>query len=895
MTTRNRAFAPLSAILMCSFSISVVSEPATAAAVAFTNFRGAWVPTTSYGAGAVVTYNGASYFSLVANTGIKPSSNSVDWAILDAPGTLADVFGNTADGIGALSVITGGGTNSNGNTAYGFNALNKNTTGSNNTASGANALLNNTTGTSNTASGLGALYSNTTGVSNTAFGISALSNNTTGGYNVAVGYLAGYNLTTGSNNIDLWNVGVAAESGTIRIGTVGTHTNAYFAGIKTSLTTDVSALPVVVDTVTGQLGTGSLVMGPVGPQGVPGATGAKGTTGATGAMGPAGTNGTVGPTGASGSTGPAGPPGATGPQGLPGLSGSTGSQGPVGPAGVLTDANDNTNAGLNALIGISGGANNSAFGTRAMQSNQIGSRNTAVGQESLFADSNGWDNSALGFRALFNTTGNRNTAIGWGAGENYTTGSYNISIGNPGVAGESNTIRIGDPAAAGGPAASQTAAFIAGIVGNDLSATGVPVVVTASGQLGTGALLTGPAGLQGPQGPQGVPGSAGPQGPQGSQGVPGSSGPAGPAGLNGAMGPAGPPGQTGAMGLQGAMGVQGVQGATGATGPSGVLSDANGNTFGGTSAPNITGIGNTAFGQSALPNDTTGGNNQAFGESALQNNSTGNGNSAFGTASLQANTTGVGNAAFGGALNFNTTGSFNIGIGQNSGYLLTTGDYNIDIGNYGVADEGHTIRIGDPKNQTFVFIAGINNQTVAGAAVLVDPNTGQLGVISSSRRFKEDIQPMANTSDRLLQLRPVQFRYKKPDTKGEKPIQYGLIAEEVAEVFPELVVLNKDGQPETVAYHLLPAMLLNELQKEHAQNQLHTQQLTAQEKLIHDQEDKIAMLQAQAAEVHSLKARLADVERVTALLAKMNGGDWLTVQAVAQRAVDSGQTTVAAR
>jgi hypothetical protein len=144
---------------------------------------------------------------------------------------------------------------------------------------------------------------------------------------------------------------------------------------------------------------------------------------------------------------------------------------------------------------------------------------------------------------------------------------------------------------------------------------------------------------------------------------------------------------------------------------------------------------------------------------------------------------------------------------------------------------------------------------------------------------------MADASDRLLQLRPVQFKYKKPNANGEKPIQYGLIAEEVAEVIPELVVTNKDGQPETVAYHLLPAMLLNELQKEHGQ-------LKADEKVIHDQAQQIAKLQAQASEVEALEARLKDLERITTLLAKMSGGYGVTVQKASRRVVDSAPLEV---
>ena len=391
--------APLSALFVSIFLIFAVSLPAMAAApinYAMT-FYGPWSSSTSYKPGYVVTYFGASYLCLVANSGIKPPSNTTDWAILDAPGTLVDASGDTAEGTGALSVNTGsqntafGGaalqknttgtdntavgfdaliSNTTGasNTAYGTLALYSNTTGSNNTVSGVGALYSNTTGASNTAygalalfsnttgfndtaSGLGALQNNTTGVSNTAYGVTALyfntignsntaygdnalQNNTTGYNNVAVGFDAGTFLTTGNNNIDIGNNGVAADSGTIRIGAVGSQTNAYFAGIKANLTSDPSARPVVVDTVTGQLGTGSLVMGPVGPQGPPGAMGATGAPGATGATGAKGATGDAGATGPAGPTGPAGAIGVAGPTGAPGPTGPAGSTGATGPAGA---------------------------------------------------------------------------------------------------------------------------------------------------------------------------------------------------------------------------------------------------------------------------------------------------------------------------------------------------------------------------------------------------------------------------------------------------------------------------------------------------------------------------------------------------------------------------------
>ena len=143
---------------------------------------------------------------------------------------------------------------------------------------------------------------------------------------------------------------------------------------------------------------------------------------------------------------------------------------------------------------------------------------------------------------------------------------------------------------------------------------------------------------------------------------------------------------------------------------------------------------------------------------------------------------------------------------------------NIAIGNRGVAGEASTIRIGDSL-QTRTFIAGIFGIVtgVNDAATVVIDSNGQLGTISSSRRYKEEIHDMAAASERLLSLRPVTFRYKKAFEGGDKPMQFGLIAEEVAEVFPELVVYNDDGTPEAVKYRLLSTLLLNELQKQGAE------------------------------------------------------------------------------
>jgi hypothetical protein len=241
-----------------------------------------------------------------------------------------------------------------------------------------------------------------------------------------------------------------------------------------------------------------------------------------------------------------------------------------------------------------------------------------------------------------------------------------------------------------------------------------------------------------------------------------------------------------------------------------------GNTAVGNSAlkNNVDGRDNTAVGDSALL-ATTGFSNTAVGQFALLNNTTGFGNTAVGQGAIALNVSGTANTAFGaGTLDSLTSGSFNIAIGGGAGSNLTSGSSNIYIQNTGSATDSNTIRIGDV--QTRAFMRGIRGVTTGSAnaiAVLID-SQGQLGTVSSSRTVKEEIQDMADRSRRVLQLRPVTFRYTRPYEDGGKPLQYGLIAEEVAEVFPEIVVHDADGQPETVQYHTLNVLLLNELQRQ---------------------------------------------------------------------------------
>jgi len=242
----------------------------------------------------------------------------------------------------------------------------------------------------------------------------------------------------------------------------------------------------------------------------------------------------------------------------------------------------------------------------------------------------------------------------------------------------------------------------------------------------------------------------------------------------------------------------------------------NSSTFVGANAGNFTLIpgntfNNTGIGSDALSGLNSGTGNTAVGTGAQRDNISGMFNTALGEGSLLANQTGDRNAGIGEGALIGTTGSFNIALGARAGDKLTTGSNNIDIGNVGVAGESDTIRIGN--TQTRAFLAGVRNVTTGvadGLAVLID-SSGQLGTTSSSARVKREIIDMGDVSTTLQKLRPVSFFYCN-DTVGIR--QYGLIAEEVAEVMPELVQFSSTGQPETVRYHFLAPLMLNELQRQ---------------------------------------------------------------------------------
>jgi hypothetical protein len=260
------------------------------------------------------------------------------------------------------------------------------------------------------------------------------------------------------------------------------------------------------------------------------------------------------------------------------------------------------------------------------------------------------------------------------------------------------------------------------------------------------------------------------------------------------------------------------------------------------------GSSNTAVGYSSMLNNAGGVSNVAVGRSSLQGaaSSGGDWNVALGSDTMLANANGSNNVAVGGvSLASNVNGARNVAVGYRSGVFPSASSDSIFIGNEGISNDTTTIKIGTQGTQTSAFIAGIRGATAApndAIPVLISSN-GQLGTISSSRRYKEDIASLADMHAMLMKLRPVTFRYKQPFGDGGKPIQYGLIAEEVADVFPDLAVFNDNGTPETVKYHLLPTFLLAGVQ--------------SQQRTIEAQAAKIA---GQNNRIEALEARLAAIE-----------------------------------
>jgi hypothetical protein len=263
---------------------------------------------------------------------------------------------------------------------------------------------------------------------------------------------------------------------------------------------------------------------------------------------------------------------------------------------------------------------------------------------------------------------------------------------------------------------------------------------------------------------------------------------------------------------------------------------------------NTNGLANTANGAFALFSNTGGQSNSATGDHALFSNTTANNNTANGDSALASNTTGAGNTAVGStALSNSISGNGNIALGNNAGANIMTASDVICIGAVG-ADIGNSCYIGH------IFGATSSN----GIGVFVNAD-GKLGTATSSKRFKEDIKPMDKASEALFALKPVAFRYKKEiDPAGRS--QFGLLAEEVEKINPELIVRDEEGKPYSVRYEAVNAMLLNEFLKEHRTVQEQAKTISAVKANSVRQEATIARLEQQ------IEALTMGVQKVNAQL-----------------------------
>jgi uncharacterized coiled-coil protein SlyX len=252
-----------------------------------------------------------------------------------------------------------------------------------------------------------------------------------------------------------------------------------------------------------------------------------------------------------------------------------------------------------------------------------------------------------------------------------------------------------------------------------------------------------------------------------------------------------------------------------------------------------------------------------MGDDALEHNN-GNYNTAAGYQALEWNGTGSNNTGTGSqSLYFNTTGSNNIAVGFQAGYYQS-GNNNIAIGNVGASSDSNTIRIGTTGTHGATFIAGIFNATTSGGIPVYIDGNGKLGTLPSSQRFKDHVKPMDKASEALLSLNPVTFHYK-PEIDPKAVPQFGLIAEEVERVNPDLVARDADGKTFTVRYEAVNAMLLNEFLKQH-------KKVEDQEATISQIKSTVAKQEAIIAQQHkgmeiltaSLKDQAAQIQKVRA-------------------------------
>jgi trimeric autotransporter adhesin len=433
----------------------------------------------------------------------------------------------------------------------------------------------------------------------------------------------------------------------------------------------------------------------------------------------------------------------------------------VGSGNYTMTGTGNTVVGTDSFTNDTVGTQNVAIGWQALKQNTSGDSNVAIGGSSvLFGNTIGSSNIAIGNSALAsNISGNINIAIGTSALYTSTTGDSNIAIGNQTLTNStvSELIAIGTNALKENTTglrntAVGTSALKNVLTGSNNTAIGHSALQNATigdnTAVGSLALKTATTGDRNT-----------------------------------------------------AIGVSALENVS--TGTSNVAVGYN-------ALKTTTGGSNIAIGSLALLNAGLTFSNVAIGASTQFNTTTGQGNVGIGGSAMFENTTGASNIAIGvSALQNNDTGDNNIAIGDNAGSVIVGGDNNIHIANAGLIGDSGAIKIGTNGVQTTCAIQGISGATSAdGVAVLVNAS-GELGTTTSSIRFKKDVTDIGDVSNKLYQLRPVSFKYINDEDEND---QYGLIAEEVEYVFPELVAY-KDKQPETVKYHLLTGLMLNEIQK----------------------------------------------------------------------------------
>jgi hypothetical protein len=470
----------------------------------------------------------------------------------------------------------------------------------------------------------------------------------------------------------------------------------------------------------------------------------------------------------------------------------------------------NTAEGDDALFSLTSGTDNTAIGFNALYSDTTGTANTATGVWALLSNIGGAFNTANGTNAMIsNDNGGFNAAFGSQALFSNTSGSFNTAVGWNAL--YSNQVD------------NNTAVGAFALTNNTTGGFNVAV--------GYCALCNNIEGIN-----------------------------------NSAFGWGALANTTGSHNT--ATGVFALIGNT-----TGEFNTATG--AGALAGPNGSGFANTATGAGALTSNTDGGDwNTATGTDALVFNTTGRENTATGAGALHENTTGSYNAASGdGALTF-STGNLNIAVGYLAGSNLASGNNNLDIGNLGVVSESNTIRIGTvtpatdflgvthPKH-TATYVAGIMGKTIPrGVPVFINAN-GQLGTATSSARFKHEIKPMDKASEAILALKPVTFRYKK-DIDPDGIPQFGLVAEDVEKVNPDLVARDADGKVYTVRYEAVNAMLLNEFLKEHRKNEEQKRTIAEVKSNAARQEATIALQQQE------IQALSANLKEQAALILKVN-------------------------